>query len=188
MSGVRPALLCWRRIDELVSLELLALRRSTDGVQVESSVMCAWAGGYRLDHAWDLTPDWRTRSLRIMRWDAQGHRTLSLERDRDGWRIDGARRTDLDGAEEPDVSVTPLCNTLPMRRTPEGGSLTLDTAWVNGDDLTVTRSRQRYEHRGPGLYRYIDLGVSAGFEADLRVDDEKLVLHYEHLFERIEAG
>jgi uncharacterized protein YaiI (UPF0178 family) len=30
--------------------------------------------------------------------------------------------------------------------------------------------------------RYIDLGLSRGFEADLTVDDAGLIVHYEHLF------
>jgi hypothetical protein len=179
-------MICWRRID-MTGLELLALREEPDGVAVESTVICGWHGGYRLDHAWVLTPDWRARLLRVARWDARGRRTLVLERDRESWRVDGMPRPDLAGAAEPDVSVTPFCNTLVVRRVPDGGSLTVDTAWVNADDMTVTRSRQRYDHKGPGLYRYIDLGTSAGFEADLRVDDARLVLHYEHLFERVDV-
>jgi hypothetical protein len=179
-------MICWRRID-MTGLELLALREDAAGVAVESTVICGWDGGYRLDHAWTLTPDWRAQSLRIARWDAQGHRTLLLERDGDGWRVDGAPRPDLDGAAEPDVSATPFCNTLVMRQVPDGGSLTVDTAWIDADAMIVARSRQRYDHKGPGLYRYIDLGTSAGFEADLRVDDARLVLHYEHLFERVDV-
>jgi hypothetical protein len=124
-----------------------------------------------------------------VRWDASERSEVRLERDGGGWRVDGASRPDLDGAEEPDLSVTPFCNTLILRRVPrvEGGSLTVDVAYVNGADLSVARSRQRYEYRAPGLYRYVDLGLSAGFEADLRVDDEGLVLSYEHLFERVTA-
>jgi hypothetical protein len=65
-------------------------------------------------------------------------------------------------------------------------SLTLDVAYVNGRDLTVTRSRQRYERQGPGRIRYVDLGPFPGFEAELRVDGRMLVVSYEHLFERLE--
>jgi hypothetical protein len=101
--------------------------------------------------------------------------------------VNGAPRPDLEGAEEPDLSVTPFCNTFPIRRTPAtaGASLTLDTAYIDGLALTVARSRQRYVRRGPDRLRYIDLGVSRGFEADLVVDEAGLVLHYEHLFERV---
>jgi hypothetical protein len=51
--------------------------------------------------------------------------------------------------------------------------------------LRVARSRQRYDYKSPGLFRYIDLGLSAGFEADLRIDDQGLVVSYEGLFERV---
>ena len=99
-----------------------------------------------------------------------------------------ARRVlDLDGAQEPDLSVTPFCNTFPIRRTPAatGASLALDTAFIDGPALTVARSSQRYDRQGPGRVRYVDLGLSRGFEADLTVDDAGLVLRYEHLFERL---
>ena len=47
--------------------------------------------------------------------------------------------------------------------------------------MTVTRSRQRYDRLGPARLRYVDLGVSAGFE----VDERGIVLRYQHLFERV---
>jgi hypothetical protein len=181
-------LLCWRRLD-MVGLELLEVRMESDRIRVDSSVICAWNGGFRVDHAWELTPDWRALSLHMVRRDAKGRRTLRLERDGVGWRVDGARRPDLDGAVEPDLSVTPFCNTLVIRRLAESPDavLTVDTAYVNGDDLSVCRSRQRYERRAAGLVRYVDLGVAEGFEADLRVDPDGLVHSYEHLFERVDT-
>lgn len=101
--------------------------------------------------------------------------------------VDGARRPDLDGAAEPDLSVTPFCNTFPIRRTPEGAghSLNLDTAFIDGVAMTVARSSQRYDRQGPRTLRYVDLGLARGFEADLLVDADGLVLRYEHLFERV---
>jgi hypothetical protein len=185
-SQAAPKLICWRRID-VIGLELLALRAGGDGVWAESSVICAAEGGFRLDHAWRLAPDWRALSLRIERLDATGRRALTLERDGGGWRVDGERRPELDGAEEPDLSVTPFCNTFPIRQLAPVAcaSLALDTAYVNGSDLTVARSRQRYDRQAPGRFRYVDLGLFAGFEADLQVDEDGLVVHYQHLFERV---
>ena len=179
-------LLCWRRID-VAGLELLELTRRADGVSVRSSLICVEDGPFRLEHEWVLTPDWRAISLRVRRSDTNGERSVRLERDGAGWRVDGEWRPDLDGAEEPDLSVTPFCNTLVMRRVPaiEGGSMTVDVAYVDGADLSVARSRQRYDFKAPGLYRYIDLGLSAGFEADLSVDEDQLVMSYDGLFERV---
>jgi len=178
--------LFWRRKD-LEGLERLELSVRAEGVTAASTVLSLEAGGSRIDHHWRLDPDWRALSVTVERWNAQGHGVLRLERDGAGWRVDGALRPDLDGAEEPDLSVTPFCNSFPIRRTPKGAgeSLTLDTAFIDGPALTVARSRQRYDRQGPTRLRYVDLGLSRGFEADLEVDEAGLVLSYEHLFDRV---
>lgn len=179
-------ILFWRRTD-LEGLERAEILVEPDGVRIASTLVCVEAGGFRLDHQWRLDPDWRARSVTVERWDEHGQGTLALERAGTGWRVNGEVRPDLDGAEEPDLSVTPLCNTFPIRRMIATGedSLVLDVAFIDGPKLTVARSRQRYERRGPGRFRYVDLGLSRGFEADLEVDAAGLVLRYEHLFERI---
>ncbi|HYE38360.1 MAG TPA: putative glycolipid-binding domain-containing protein [Ramlibacter sp.] len=181
-----PKILFWRRTD-VEGLERLALTVTPQGVTAESTVLCLEDGGFRIDHRWELDGGWRAQRVTVERLDAQGHGVLRLERAGRGWLVDGIPRADLVGAEEPDLSVTPFCNTFPIRRAPRqaGGRLTLDTAFIDGAALTVTRSKQRYERLGPGRLRYVDLGVSAGFEADLEVDDEGLVLRYEQLFERV---
>jgi hypothetical protein len=56
---------------------------------------------------------------------------------------------------------------------------------VDGVAMTVTRFRQRYDRLGPQRLRYVDLGLSAGFEADLLVNGQGLVIQYHHLFERL---
>lgn len=176
----------WRRTD-VEGLERLELAIEPEGVSATSTVICLEAGGFRLDHRWRLDADWRAQLVTVERWNARGHGILRLERAGTGWRVDGEPRPDLEGAEEPDVSVTPFCNTFPIRRMSEAAreSHTLDTAFIDGPELTVARSRQRYDRQGPGRFRYVDLGLSHGFEADLVVDDAGLVLRYEHLFERV---
>lgn len=183
------SILFWRRTD-VEGLERLELAIETDRVVATATVICLEDGGFRLDHRWILDSDWRAQCVTVERWNSQGHGVLRLERAGTGWRVDGAPRADLEGAEEPDLSVTPFCNTLPIRRTPEvaGESLPLDTAFIDGPALTVARSSQRYDRQGPGRLRYVDLGLSRGFQADLVVDDAGLVLRYEHLFERVAAA
>lgn len=180
------SVLFWRRTD-VEGLERLELTIEPDGVTARSTVICLEDGGFRLDHRWRLDPDWRAQSVVVERWNAQSHGIVRVERAGTGWRVDGAPRPDLDGAEEPNLSVTPFCNTFPIRRTPQGAgkSLALDTAFIDGPALTVARSSQRYDRLGRTRVRYVDLGLSRGFEADLVVDDEGLVLRYEHLFERV---
>lgn len=187
--------LFWRRTD-VAGLERLTLGVGAGGVWVASTVICLEDGGFRLDHRWRLGPDWQALTLEVERWgpgsasgdvSTAGPARLRIERAGAGWRVNGAARRDLDGAEEVDLSVTPFCNTFPIRRTPQGAgaSLSLDTCFVDGAAMTVARSRQRYERLGADRLRYVDLGGSAGFEADLVVDGRGLVLSYQHLFERV---
>jgi uncharacterized protein len=185
----KPEILFWRRTD-VAGLERMVLSVTADAVVAESSVICVEDGGFRLDHRWRLTPDWRALSLEAERWGSAGRQRIKLERTDGGWNVDGVRRSDLDGADEPDLSITPFCNTFPIRRTPAGtgASLTLDTCYVDAAVMTIVRSRQRYDRQGPDRLRYVDLGHSAGFEADLQVDAQGLVLFYEHLFERVASG
>ena len=112
---MRAAILFWRRTD-VAGLERLQLVIEPDGVTATSTVVCLEDGGFRLDHHWRLAPDWRAKSVVVERWNAHGHGRLCLERAGTGWQVDGAPRPDLDGAEEPDLSVTPFCNTFPIRR------------------------------------------------------------------------
>lgn len=184
---MEAATLFWSRLDA-VGLERLELTRASDGFVAAGTVIGLDAGGFRLDHRWRLSRDWRAQSLEVERRGPDGHRRLSVERRAGGWLVDGRPRPDLDGAEEPDLSATPFCNTFPIRRLPTDSqaTLTLDTCYVDADAMTVERSRQRYDRLGRDRVRYVDLGAAAGFEAELVVDDEGLVVHYEHLFERME--
>jgi hypothetical protein len=179
-------ILFWRRTD-VQGLERLELSVDADGVRAHGVVLVLEDGGCRLEHRWRLSPEWRAQTVEVDRWDAAGHQRRLLERVGEGWAVDGAPRPDLHGAQEPDLSVTPFCNTFPMRRTPmsDGAVLTLDTCFIDAAAMTVERSRQSYVRLGQRRLRYVDLGLSAGFEAELEVDEEALVLRYEHLFERV---
>jgi hypothetical protein len=176
----------WKRID-VPGLERLTFNERADGVLAQSTVISLEGNGVRLDHRWRLSADWRVLSLDVERRGPGAHGFLRIERTSGGRLVDGVRRGDLDGAEEPDLSVTPFCNSFPIRRlmTGQAESLTLDTSYVDGAALTVARSRQRYERLGPRRFRYVDLGLFPGFEAELEVDQRGLVISYQHLFERV---
>ena len=181
------AVFFWRRTD-VAGLERLAVTPSEGRVMVEGTVLLLEEGGCRIEHSWLLTPEWHTLKVNVVRWDAAGHAMVQLERSGGIWQVNGVARPDLSEAFEPDLSITPFCNALPVRRLMRGTQDTLDltAAYIDGHSLTVVPSRQRYERKSARLFRYIDLGVARGFEADLVVDEDGMVLHYEHLFERVD--
>lgn len=176
----------WRRTD-MHGLERAHIDHSGDAIRALSTVLSEEAGGLRCDYDWRIDPDGSTRRVSVTLHGTSRLRSLTVERSQLGWMIDGPHRPDLDGAQEPDLSVTPFCNTLPIHRLPAetGSELTLDTVYIDGRDPSVVRSRQRYIRVAQQIVRYVDLGAHAGFEASLLLDADNLVLRYEGLFERL---
>ena len=121
------SVLFWRRTD-VEGFERLELIVEPDGVTARSTVICLDAGGFRLDHWWKLDPAWRAQAVTIELWSGRGHGRLQLERAGTGGRVDGTPRPDLEGAEEPDLSVTRsaiLCLSAGRPRHPAPASLSI---------------------------------------------------------------
>jgi uncharacterized protein len=176
----------WRRLDE-PGLELLHLVQEQDSIFVSSTLVHAGAEPFGVRYMWMLDSDWRTKSLRLELSSERKDQALLIERmGETSWRIDGQPRPDLDGCVEVDVSATPFCNGLAIRRL---GNQTreMTALYVALPELTVEPSLQRYEFHSPGRWRYVDLGAAKGFTAMLDLDADGLVAHYEGLFEAIEA-
>lgn len=189
IMGQESEIVFWQRQD-VPGMERLVLTISADRVLAESTVICVEDGGFRLDHQWTISPDWRVLSVEAEKWSASDHSRVTLERADSGWKVNGSRRPDLDDADEPDLSVTPFSNTFPIRRmmaTNLDGH-TLETCYLDAATMRVARSRQKYERLGPDLLRYIDLGLSIGFDADLQVDSRGLIVSYQNLFQRVTPG
>ncbi len=171
----------WKRLD-MPGLELARITSDASGVTVRSSLIAGGATPVALLYTWTLTSDWRTRTLDLARADGSFGIAIARVADR-AWRIDGQAAPHLDGCPELDLSATPLCNSLAMRLLDGTGELA--AAYIDAETLKVTPSRQRYEKLGERFWRYIDLGVAKGFTAELRLDSEGFVRHYEGLFESV---
>ena len=66
---MNKSVLFWRRTD-LAGLERLELVLAPDRVTAHSTVLCLEAGGFRLDHTWQLDAEWRAQSVVVTRWNA----------------------------------------------------------------------------------------------------------------------
>jgi len=172
---------------------------------LEHVVVSSDAAGFRADGQLVLGPpvgpasvsyqlscdaNWRVTELTLTAVNSAGTRTLALTTGGDArWLADGQPRPDLDGCTDVDISLTPLTNTLPIRRliwTP-GTAQELDVVYVSAPDLTARRVSQRYtllkeeaDDNAP-LYRY----ESGSFRADLTVDGCGFVTDYPGLWRRV---
>ena len=150
-------------------------------------------GPSRINYQVSCDSGWRLTGLTISAASAAGSQALTLVVEPGGrWLADGRRRPDLDGCTDVDISLTPLTNTLPIRRLSwsPGIARDLDVVYVSAPELSVEPVRQRYTllsrdtERGEALYRY----ESGSFSADLTVDADGYVTNYPGLWRRVESA
>ena len=158
---------------------------------------------YRLEYELTTTEGFITDRLRVRTKGEDWERELNLRRDPSGaWACETESEGALDrpaaggdlqpaaGALDCDLGLSPLTNSMPILRHrlhEGGGPIDFLMAWVSVPDLAVHPSGQRYtflrQEAGTRIVRYESRGGS--FVADLRVDDDGLVIDYPALARRI---
>lgn len=137
-----------------------------------------WYVGYDIT----VDADWTTRSVHAVNSTADGDREVVLERNADGWTVDGTARPDLDGCLDVDFESSAVTNTLPIHRLPfeAGTSYEVPAAFVRAEDLSVQRLEQRYTLIRTEHDRFVfDYESSTfDFECELTYDATGLVLDY----------
>jgi uncharacterized protein len=190
MSAGRHLVL-WRGLDswraEAASLEL-----TSHGVRAHGTQLGIEPRPYRLRYRLDAGDGWVTRALEVEASGEDWSREMKLSRDDDGtWQVSGSEDQALHGALDCDLAFSPLTNLMPIRRHglhQDPGERDFLMAWVTVPDLEVHASPQRYEHVRPGVVRFTDLGMHAGFTAELVLDADGIVLEYPGLARRVQPG
>jgi hypothetical protein len=128
-------------------------------------------------------------TVRIAR--AVGEQHVALTRSEEGiWLVDhgqGAARTNFGGALDVDLAFSPLFNTLPVRRLDLHRCTALHdlpVVFVALPSLEVCRVSQTYRTASLGDPAAISIS-SAGWEVELTVDADGLVLEYPGLASRV---
>ena len=127
---------------------------------------------------------WRARRVEVA---LAGGETLLLEGDGRGcWSVGGQPAPELDGALEPDISITPFTSTFPVRRLGlvRGESAEIRTAYVDVPSLAVSADPQRYTCLEDGrLYLYESL--DSDFRREVSFGPDGFVATYPGLFRRL---
>jgi hypothetical protein len=185
-------LVVWQ-VTETAGFDAAWVRLGASGLTAEGEAVGQQPRAYTLRYRLEAEDDWATSLLRVEATDDGGSRTLELRRGARGWTVDGTPRTDLDDARDCDLEACPLTNTMPIRRLDlhrSAGDRTFLMAFVQVPSLEVLASRQRYttvrpvDQGGDAVVRY----RSDGFESELQVDDDGLVVVYPQLGRRISAA
>jgi hypothetical protein len=132
---------------------------------------------------------WQTRSCFVEVLGADGLDRVTLTADALGhWTLDGRDWADLEGCQDVDVSISPLTNTLVVRRLglEVGEERSVDVAWLDVPSLAVARVTQTYrrEPDGPHGAQYVYADPTYGSFA-FTVDPSGVVREYQGLFARV---
>ncbi len=84
----------WQWTDT-TGIERMTLRDAGDLVFANSTVIGTDEGGYRLDHRWRLTKDWRVLAVEVEKWGVREHERLQLDRVDNGWAVNSVSQPDL---------------------------------------------------------------------------------------------
>jgi hypothetical protein len=167
---------------------LLLAERAADSVVLAFD---AEHGPFRLNYRLTWDEAWRLHDAELVVATERSVQSLSLQTDGQGhWRhSDGQAIAELDGCVDVDIWPTPFTNTFPIRREPMavGERRQFSMAWILAPDLTVHPQPQAYTRLGNRLYLFENLDGS-GFEAQLSVDEDGIVLDYPDLFQRVKEN
>jgi uncharacterized protein len=132
---------------------------------------------------------WQTRSCFVEVLGGDGLDRVTLTADALGhWTLDGRDWAELEGCLDVDVSISPLTNTLVVRRLglEVGEERSIDVAWLDVPSLAVARVTQTYrrEPDGPHGLEYVYADPTYGSFA-FSTDPFGVVREYQGLFARV---
>lgn len=203
MSG-SPRRLTWAKDDPFGAEQSVVELPAGGGLVATGVAIGSAPAPYRLDYELETDAGLVTRRLHVVAAGDGWQRELELRRDDAGWHAETAveGRGPLDrepggdlaalgpAALDCDLGLSPLTNTLPVRRHGflRDGPRELTMAWVSVPDLAVHAEGQRYtfvrdETGGDVLVRFDSLDGS--FTADIRFDPDGFVLDYPGIARRL---
>jgi hypothetical protein len=176
----------WNKEREGLGLEHLLLAAG-----VADSVVLGFDqqhGPFRLTYRLSWDDAWRLRAADLLVATERAARSLRLQTDGQGrWQDGNGRAIDaLTGCVDVDIWPTPFTNSFPIRRMPLalGERREFRMAWVAAPELTVQPQAQAYTRLAERRYRFESLDGD-GFQTQLPVDEDSIVLDYPGLFRRV---
>jgi hypothetical protein len=165
-------------------VEEFEFRSSSLGGEARGTVAATREGvAIKAGYLVDADAAWRTRRVRV---DVEGAGRLEIvSLGMGAWsHADGEAIPDLAGCLDPDISMTPFTNTLPIRRLDLkiGQSADIEVAYILVPELSLRAAPQRYTRLDERHWRFESL--DSGFTADITVDEEGFVVDYPGLFRR----
>ena len=185
-SATLARAILWRNL-WLPGSEHAALWQTSDGWLLKGTVACATDDRRPMLAIYSVACDsiWRTRHVQVERIIGAESRGLTLESTEEReWKSSGKLIPSVSGCIDVDLSVSPITNTLSIRRLnlAVGESAAVNAAWVRFPELNIEMLSQTFCRVRTNSYDYQS---STGFRTEIEVDDLGLVVNYPPAWERV---
>jgi hypothetical protein len=169
----------WRTWDH-EHLETLTLRWENEGWTATGEV-----GREAITYVLRLSATWHVRQFLLFRDLDQPDLWLGTDGAGNWGEMNGARRPDLAGCTDIELSVTPFTRSIPIRRLalPIGADALVTAATVDVETLSVVPVEHGYERLSRRRFRRTALDTAAISEVD--VDEYGLAYDTPHAFRRL---
>ena len=180
----------WSRLDE-PGMEHLHFIEGPHGFTANGLILAVKENvPYRIRYNVSCDISWHVREVRVELLDRHASE-VHLKSDGKGhWTTGSHERVELlEGCIDVDISATPFTNTIAIQRLglAVGEVAEIAVAYIHVPTMQVTAVKQRYtyvESNDDGEH-YQYAGYPSGYQAELVVDRNKLVIAYPELFMRV---
>ncbi len=173
--------LVWTNHQSL-STEYVMIRHLPDGWFISGTAIAAFDTDPALIN-YQITCDtaWQTQTVNISVNHRDTVRALTAAVESARWTINGTLHPEFDGCTDIDLGITPLTNTLPIRRLGLAveESAPASALWVQFPGLELEILRQTYTRLDRSTYEY---RTGSGFRAELTVDEFGIITQYGDLW------
>jgi hypothetical protein len=123
---------------------------------------------HRIQYVLRISAQWRVSQFLLFRDLEEADLWLGTDGHGRWGEVNGAHRTDLDGATDLTLVSAPLAHTVPIRRLPlaVGDAADLSVLQVDVETLGVVPMRTRYQRLDERTWRHVADGVTTEFDVD----------------------
>lgn len=169
------------------SLEYCRISDNEGGIKVDSTIVGKAEDMYNIAYQLSINKHWEIIAALITGRIGNKEIYFTLAKDETGiWAFNNEPTPQFDGCLDIDISVTPLTNTLPIKRLQLAQDECREISVIYFDlfDNIVRPARQAYTKLSASTYRYEN--VPNNFEALIRLNEQMLVVDYPDLFRAVD--
>jgi uncharacterized protein len=173
----------WRRLD-VPGHDAAVLNRRDSGWSLRGAAVFKHNDGPAcINYLVDVDASWRTERGRVQGFLAGRSLDHFIDRQPDGWYLDGALIRGLEHLRDIDYGFTPATNLLQLRGivASPGQAVDLPVAWFDLDSATLTELPQRYERLSETNYYY--QAPTVPYQGLLELSQNGFVKTYPQLWE-----